>query len=151
MVRKIERTGILQDGDVIEVQVEGEIFIDGDNLPAAENIPVPESAVQIIFNSEFGQNGLCHSRMEQYKNSREDILPSIAGGVNVIPTFLQIFEFIIPKAFVKEVFITQTNKIIVEVVRVLTNGEFLLWIGLWFMMATIQGFQCHDFWRNSTI
>ena len=45
----------------------------------------------------------------------------------------------------------QMNKIMVERVRVLTYGDFLLCIGLWFMMATIQGFQRHNFWINRTI
>ena len=32
-----------------------------------------------------------------------------------------------------------------------TYGEFLVWIILWLMMATIQGFQRHCFWINRTI
>ena len=35
--------------------------------------------------------------------------------------------------------------------RVITYGELLLWIGLWFMMATIQGFHNYGFWGNITI
>ena len=35
--------------------------------------------------------------------------------------------------------------------QVIAYGELLVWIFLWLMMATIQGFQRHDFWSNSTI
>ena len=87
--------------------------------------------------------------MEQCRNSRSELLLSV--GVNVIPTCLQIFEFSIPKAFIKEVAITQTNKSMAEGGRVFTYGEFLVRIGLWFMMATIQSFQRRDFWSNSTM
>ena len=43
-------------------------------------------------------------------NSRVELLSSIAGGVDVIPTCLHIFELFIPKSFIKEVVIPQTNK-----------------------------------------
>ena len=61
MVKKIERRGILRDGDVIKVRSEEDIYIDGDKLPAPKNIPVPEEGSQTaqrIFNGEFGHNGL---------------------------------------------------------------------------------------------
>ena len=51
----------------------------------------------------------------------------------------------------REVIIPQTNKITAEGEHVLIYAEFLVWIGLWFMMETIQGFQRRDFWNNSTI
>ena len=51
----------------------------------------------------------------------------------------------------REVVIPQTNKIMVEGEHVLIYAELLVWIGLWFMMETIQGFQRCDFWNNSTI
>ena len=40
--KKSERRGILQYADVIEVQEEGEIYIDDDNLPVLENPPVAD-------------------------------------------------------------------------------------------------------------
>ena len=45
----------------------------------------------------------------------------------------------------------QMNNIMVERLRVLTYVDFLLCTGLWFMMATIEGFQRRYFWINSTI
>ena len=43
------------------------------------------------------------------------------------------------------------NKRIVEGVRVITHVYLFVYISMWLMMETIQGFQCHDFWRNSRI
>ena len=60
---------------------------------------------------------------------------------NVIPTHLQIFEFFFPEAFTKEVVMPQTNKNMMEGGHVIIYGDFLLWIGMWFMTATIQVFQ----------
>ena len=39
----------------------------------------------------------------------------------------------------------------VEGGRKITHGEILVWVGLWFIMANIQGFQQHVFWSNSAI
>ena len=33
----------------------------------------------------------------------------------------------------------------------LTHGQFLVFIGMWLIMATVQGFQRRDFWSNITI
>ena len=35
--------------------------------------------------------------------------------------------------------------------QVITHGKFLVWIGLWFVIETIQGFYRPDFWINITI
>ena len=151
-VKEIERRGILRDGFFIKFWLERNISIDNDNLPAPENFPVLEAVAQTehrIFNDEFLHNGLCHSRMEQCRKSISGILPSVS--VNVIPTNIQIFKLLTPQAFINEVFIPQTNNIIVEGGQILSYGEFLVWIGLWFIMETIQGFQNHYFWSNITI
>ena len=115
MVNKIERKGVLRDRDVIRVQSEGQISNDNDNLPPQDNLPVPESVSQSsqrTRNREFGHNGLCLSRIEHYRNSRSELLQSV--GVDVTPTHLHIFELFIPKVFIKEVGIPNSNKSMVE-------------------------------------
>ena len=47
-VKKIERRGILRDGDVIKVRSEGEIYIHKNNLLSPENRLVTESTERII-------------------------------------------------------------------------------------------------------
>ena len=45
----------------------------------------------------------------------------------------------------------QTKKIIVEGGRMLADAGSLVWIGMWFIMATIQGFHNRYFWINIKI
>ena len=40
MVNKIDIRGVLQDGDVIEDRSEGHMYIDFNNLPALDNLPL---------------------------------------------------------------------------------------------------------------
>ena len=46
---------------------------------------------------------------------------------------LQIFEIFFPVGYVKEVMLPETNK---ELSPPLSYGEFLIWLGLWFLLAT---------------
>ena len=32
-----------------------------------------------------------------------------------------------------------------------TYSEFLVWIGLWILMSTVDGSDCHGFWANKNI
>ena len=51
------------------------------------------------------------------------------------------------KRFILEVIIPETNKHMKEDKhRAVTYGEFLCWLGLWFLRATITGPDCSDFW-----
>ena len=89
--------------------------------------------------------------MDQCRNSRSELLPIVVGVVDVIPNCLHIFELFIPKAFIKDFFIPQKKKNMAEGRKLLNYGELLVWIILWFRMATIQVFQHCGFWINSTI
>ena len=60
--------------------------------------------------------------MYQCRNSIAYIIPIFSVGVGFIPTCLQIFEFFIPKAFIKEFVIPQENKNMME-------GEEMLYYG----------------------
>ena len=78
--------------------------------------------------------------MDQCRNSRSELLPIVVGVVDVIPNCLHIFELFIPKAFIKDFFIPQKKKNMAEGRKLLNYGELLVWIILWFRMATIQIF-----------
>ena len=60
---------------------------------------------------------------------------SVAGGVGVIPTCLKIYILFIPKAFIKEVVIPQTNKILVKV------GWLLPLYSYWYILV------CGSLWQ----
>ena len=89
--------------------------------------------------------------MKQCRNTRAELLLSVTGSTDIISTHLQLFELFSPKAFIREFVIPQTKKTMTEGGQVLTYVELLVWIRLWLMMSTIQGFQCRGFWSSSTI
>jgi len=54
-----------------------------------------------------------------------------------------------PKDFVLEVALTEMNKVIIG--EPVQYGEFLRWLGLWFLMATVVGPRRRDFWSSPPI
>ena len=61
---------------------------------------------------------------------------------------LQIFEIFFSMGYVKEVMLPETNK---ELSPPILYGEFLRWLGLWFLMATTHFELRCDFWSTKTI
>ena len=55
------------------------------------------------------------------------------------------FELFFPVKFVQDVMLAKMNENITENV---SYGEFLRWIGLWFIMATTYADWQHDFWSS---
>lgn len=53
-----------------------------------------------------------------------------------------------PKKFVQEVIIPETNKYLKEP---LTYGEFLRWFGMWLLMATTRCDNRRDFWSSKPV
>ena len=62
-----------------------------------------------------------------------------------MPNHLLISEFFTPNAFVKEVIIPQENNNMGEGGGVITHGEFLVCIGMWFMMKPLKVFSAMVF------
>ena len=102
---KIKSRGILRDEYFIEVRIEEDISINNDNLPAPDNLQVPEVAANSIFNNKFDHNLFLHTRMYNIMDLTVELLPSVAGGIDIITTRLHIFELVTPKSFIKEVVI----------------------------------------------
>ena len=50
--------------------------------------------------------------MDQCRNTREDLLPGITCGVEVMPTSLNLFKLFPLKSFTREVIIPQTKNMI---------------------------------------
>ena len=62
---------------------------------------------------------------------------------------VQVFELFLPKEYIESILIPETNTKIEG--PPLLYGEFLQWIELQLVMATIQGFQRRDFWASKAI
>ena len=115
-------------------ELHGVIDVDDDNEPAPENIPQPGGGKQEgIMGNDFGHSGICPRWLEGAMNQSMKI-----NFGNVKPTRLQLFELFFPKTYIQNVLLPETNKKIKS--NAVSYGEFLVWTGLWLMMATIQGF-----------
>ena len=126
--------------------LEGVLEIDDNNSPAPENIPTPGGEqTRGIMNEDWGHNGVCFRRMEQIKNQSAQLkLP-----MNDVPTKLDLFETLLPKDYIIDVVLKETNKYIDG--EPVQYGEFLVWLGLWFLMATCQGQTRMEFWSKKSI
>ena len=135
--------------DISDVRNVG-IWVDDDNDPLPENVPElvmdgDEQETPKVLEEEFGHEGICYRRMAGGMNAKA----RINGSSNIMWTRLQLFEMFLPKTFIQTVILPQTNKNLKG--KPLLYGEFLQWIGLMLMTATLQGFQRRDFWSMQQI
>jgi hypothetical protein len=127
--------------------------VDSDNDPAPENIPPPAETApaatiinnECVYEQEWGHDGICQRRKTNVNNHK----PKITFPASFTPTMFDLFESLFPKAYVTEVMLPLMN----EKVQLgeLLYGEFIRWIGLWFLIATIQGPVRLDFWRKEPV
>jgi hypothetical protein len=119
------------------------VEIDDDNLPAPENIPTaPDN--NIVTWGTWTHNNICNRRLAGASETR----PTINFPSSFSPTLVDLFDLLFPKQFVIDVILVETNK---KLKVTLSYGEFQRWIGVWLLMATIQGPERHDFWKQSEI
>ena len=76
----------------------------------------------------------------------------LSFNTDVKPTIQQLFEMFFFKPHVEGIIIPQTNIHLQEQKhRPVSYGEFLCWLGLWFLMATINGPDCTDIWSMGEV
>ena len=119
-------------------------MVDDDNQPLPENVPSPTdkapNAPQFFSNWEHSVN--CYCCLEGGRRNKA----RLSFNSEVKPTIEQIIEMFFFKNFVIDIIIPQTNlNLQHDKHRPTTYGEFLRWIGLWFLMATINGPDHRDF------
>ena len=122
------------------------VEVDNDNDPVPENLPTAPNTGTFDIEEEWGHNGLCHRRKASVTNMQARLsLPS-----ELSPTTLQVFELFFFKDFIQETLLSLINSRIEEGQEV-TYGEFLLFLGLWLLMATIEGPTRKQFFTTKTI
>ena len=127
-------------------EAEGVVEVDDDNLPLPENIPTTTTTTTTgVFNDEWGEVNLCNRKKEGISNTK----PSLEFPRDVQPTKVQLFELLFPKDYVIEVFLPTINAQLEK--DLVTYGKYLRWVGLWYLMATIQGPKRCNFWSGSPI
>ena len=122
-------------------------MVDDNNQPLPENVPTEgettTTAYQPQIFSSWEHSGSCFHYLEGGRKNKA----RINFNTDVSPTIEQLFEMFFFKPFILEVIIPETNKLMKEDKhQAVTYGEFLHWLGLWFLMATITGPDHSDFW-----
>ena len=119
-------------------------MVDNNNQPLLENIPTAgeeNEGNNMQFFSKWEHSQSCYCCLEGgCKNKAR-----INFNTNVKPTIQQLFEIFL-KPFVIGTIIPQTNKQLQEEKHCpVSYGDFPCWIGLWFVMATLNGPECQEF------
>lgn len=130
--------------DILELQQKRGIFlpddieaacalveIDDDNEPAPENLP--GQTIEQVFGEEWVDVSVCNRRQTNVRN----VTPSLNFKKDIKLSKLQLFELMFPMEFVSSVIIPKINSKIQG--KKVTKGEFLRWLGMWLLMATING------------
>jgi len=112
-----------------------EIEIDDDRDPLPENLmPVQGAENECHFSEAWGHNGLCHRRVASGGRKTEPKL-HLEPGAQIGK--LELFETLFMKNYIVNVLLILINENIKG--ESVAYGEFLLWLGLWFLMATVVG------------
>ena len=145
MIQRMMRTnGNFQEDEIALAR--GFVDVDNDNDPAPENIPNTNDVTNPdMYNNNWGHEGICH-RKELNMSNRN---PKITFSYNIRPSRVQLFELLFPKEFIKNIILPQINDEINGIA--VSYGEYLRWIGLWFLMATLEGPSRRDFWSVTEI
>ena len=119
-------------------------MVDDNNQPLPENIPTPAEEGQDApqFFSTWEHSGDCYRRLAGGRKHKAHL----SLYTDVKPTIQQLFEMFFFKQYVEGIIIPQTNiHLRKEKHRPVSYGEFLRWLGLWFLMSTINGPDCPGF------
>lgn len=136
----------LQQENINTIQAYG-IDIDDDNEPAPENVVDDEVINPNQIFSEWEQTGLCHRRssnIENYNARLKDVAPELRELLGKV----QLFEMLFPTQYVKETVIPETNKSLDDP---MDYPDFLMFVGIWFLMATIEGCHRRDYWSTKPV
>ena len=125
-------------------------MVDNDNQPLPESIPTPAIEGQDApqFFSTWEHSGSCyHCIVGGCKHKA-----CLSFNTDRKPTIQQLFEMFFFKPYVVGIIIPQTNiHLKEEEHHPVSDGEFLHWLGLWFLVATINGPECMDFWSMGEV
>ncbi len=108
--------------------------IDDNNAPAPENI-FTDAPTDIIFQG-WGHSGQCKSKKDDVNNVQPQVNISRVGEEML--TVFKIFELLFFKKFVEDMIIPVTYEAMENGGDVLTYSEYLVFLGIWLLMAMIM-------------
>ena len=123
----------------------GVVNIDDNDKPAPENVLTTATTLSVLSN-EWGHMGICLHKQQSIANTPAKLVYPINTTRDDIN--LQLFECLFPKQFIENIMIPTMNW---KLKNAVTYSEFLVWIGLWILMSTVDGSDRHGFWSNKDI
>ena len=143
-IRRIDNLRVGGEVDISDLNNAG-LAVDNDNDPLPENLPSRRSTTnaesECIY-EDWGHSGICHRRNVVNNNTLPQL--KVANPTNF--NRVDLFELLFITKYIKEVIIPNINKNITG--DRVTYGEFLRWLGLWFLMSTVIGPSRESFFLN---
>ena len=99
-----------------------------------------------MLGTEWGHDGLCYRRSSNLGQHHAQLNFPIDSTRN--DYYIQLCEGFFPKELL-EIIIDKVNEKIEG--EKLSYGEFLQWIGVWILISTVDGTDCHWFWSTKEV
>ena len=121
--------------------------VENDNDPLFENAPESNPSSnekEEVTWGEWGHSGICYRK----QSTATTIMPAIKiqNKKTETMTRLQLFELFFITDYIKEVILVHINKNING--ETVTYGEFLRWLGIWLLIASVVGPKRDAFFLN---
>ena len=138
----------MDEADLVHHMVPGMIDDDNQSLPENIHSAIEQQNNTPVFFSSWEHSGSCYWCLE----GGWKINACLSFNSDVQPTIEQLFEMFFFKQFIVATIIPQTN-IQSEQQRNCPRScrEFLHWLGLWILMATINGPDQSGFWSMTEV
>jgi hypothetical protein len=117
------------------------IEVDDYNEPAPENVPRQEARQADCQYGEWGFDGIDNRHVGNHSNTGASFGGMSKEKVSVLSP-LNLFFILFPTDFIKNIILPKTNESLSKECKF---GEFIVFIGLWFMMGLMQGFEHRDY------
>lgn len=128
--------------DDVELLRFNNINVDDDNAPLPENIVPRGAPIDNNIFTDWGFSGVCYRKEHHQKTNAKLVNLSYAPELKLLWLFEQLF----PVSFIKETIIVRINE---TLAKAIDYGEFLRWVGIWFLLATNQGPQRREYWSTT--
>ena len=130
--------------------------VDDDNEPAPENVPTEEVTTEagLKDNQQWGTHPFDPRKASNAPNPLPSLEGLPKGERSKSVTLLWMFEKLMGRSILESVILPATNRKLASNNYVeLSYGEFLVFIGIWFLMATqkVGGCSRRDYWSEEPI
>ena len=109
--------------------------VDDDNEPAPENIPIQNltPATKLSIYQNWNSCSICHRLSKGLRHEKAKLIEELPNPTNA--TYMDYFIYFLLEEYIKQILLVQTNKLVREEI---SWGEFLVYIGLWLLLATMS-------------